>query len=220
LGNKVWGKRSQHYVIIKISFLDPCLHLIIIINKDGSPNDATWEVLKPMFRKPVLFISYHDAERFIKNILDYKELYNTIKQQHLEHQIEPSQIEEINETLYINDFEAPFLNTVTYFEDCANNILFRKETNYFPQLVAKCRHNGLIMFFATQFWKGLTTELKANATTIYVFRAYSNQQLQYILQQTPLRYELPKIYRVYKQLRNHECMVLDTVKGTITHDKS
>jgi hypothetical protein len=184
--------------IIKISFVDPCLHLIIIINKEGSPNDATWDVLKPVFRKPVIsYLSYNNAEQVVRNILLYKDLYNTIKLEHLENKIEHSQVNEICNTLYIDGFDAPYLNTVLYFEDSANNILFKKPTQYFPQLVAKCRHNGLIMFFSTQFWKGLPTELKANATTIYIFRAFSNQQLQ-----------------------NHERLVLDTVKGTITHDKS
>jgi hypothetical protein len=206
--------------IIKINYADPNLHLVIIINKDGSPNDKTYDILKPMFQVPVIFLSYDDATTIIETMLDYKELYNTIKEQHLEHRIDPTQVDEINEVLFIRDFSRPFLNTVLYFEDCVNNKLFARPTLYFPQLVAKSRHHGLIWFFAVQFWKGLTTELKANATTIYVFRSYSNQQINYILQQTPLRYELPKVYKVYKQLHNHDKMIVDTIAGTITLDKT
>jgi hypothetical protein len=206
--------------IIKISFADPNVHLLIIINKEGKANDVTFEILKHLFQIPVIFFSYGEAEEQVKLILDYKKLYNTIKQRHLENKIEDAQVEEIFEVLHIDNLARPFLNTVIYFEDCVNNQLFKKPTQYFPQLVAKTRHNGLILFFAAQFWKGLTGELKANANTIYIFRDFSRQQLLYIFQQTPLKHDLYKIYKTYHQLRDHDKLVIDTIKGNITVDRS
>jgi hypothetical protein len=206
--------------IIKISFADPCVHLLIIINKEGKANDATFELLKPLVQIPIIFFNYENAEAGVKTILEYKKLYNTIKKDSLEKDIENEQVYEIFTTLSISNFNKPFLNTVIYFDDCVNNQLFKKPTNYFPQLVAKCRHNGLILFFAVQFWKGLPTELKANASTVYIFRDFSSQQILYIFRQTPLKHDLYKVYELYRQLRGHEKLVIDIVKGQIIIDKT
>jgi hypothetical protein len=206
--------------IIKISFVDPTAHLLLIINSSGSSNDATFNVLQSCFRLPIVFVKYDDAEEYVKNMLKYKDLYNRIKKENLENLIEDDQIKELFEVLNINSLNSPFLNTIVYFEDCANNRLFSKSTMYFPHLIATCRHNGLTFFFATQFWKGVPTELKSNATTIYIFRDFSRQQLTYILQQTPLKYEFKKIYDTYHKLQNHDKLIVDTHASTIILDKT
>jgi hypothetical protein len=206
--------------IIKISMVDPCTHMLIIINKDGRSNDATYESLKDLIRIPVKFYSYSDAEAKVKEILKYKEFYNNVKKRHIEDQIEDDQAEETLSVLEIDDFSRPYLHTIIYFEDCANNTCFRRSVQYFPQLIATCRHNGISFFFTTQFWKGVPTELKSNATTIYIFRDFSKQQISYILQQTPLKHDLNVVYQSYKRLNNHDRMVVDTVAGTIIIDKT
>jgi hypothetical protein len=78
----------------------------------------------------------------------------------------------------------------------------------------------LTFFFATQFWKAIPTELKSNAVTIYIFRDFSKQQVDYILHQTPLKYDKNKVYAYYQRLRDHDKLVVDTVSGSITVDKS
>jgi hypothetical protein len=206
--------------IIKISMVDPFTHMLIIINKDGRENDVTYQVLKTLFQVPVHFFSYSDAEDKVKEILKYKELYNTIKKDHLEDKIEEDQIDEMKFVLEIDDIDKQFLNTVIYFEDCANNDCFKRSNQYFPQLIATCRHNGLTFFFSSQFWKGLPTELKSNATTIYIFRDFSKQQLNYILQQTPLKHNITKVFQHYQKLRDHDKLVVDTVSGKIVVDQS
>jgi hypothetical protein len=206
--------------IIKISYVDPTSHLLLVINNSGVSNDATFNVLEPCFRIPYKFIKYDDAEDYVRNLILYKDLYNKIKTNHLENEIVDEQVRELFEVLHLNSLNLPFLNTIIYFEDCANNKLFKKSTMYFPQIVATCRHNGLTLFFSTQFWKGVPTELKANATTIYVFRDFSKQQINYILQQTPLRHDKDKVYRQYQKLRSHDKLIVDTVSGSITIDQT
>jgi uncharacterized protein YdhG (YjbR/CyaY superfamily) len=214
VGKQGLGKSYTVYKeVIKISHVDPSVHVFIVINKDGEPNDTTYEVLKHLFRIPVIFISYDDAEEFVSNMLKYKILYNTIKQKHLESKIVDTQIKELYQFLYISDLSQPYLNTIIYFEDCANNKLFAKPKLYFPGLIATCRHNNLTFFFATQFWKGLTTELKSNLTLVYIFRDYSKQQIQVILNQTPLKHDINTVYQRYRRLINHEKMVIDTYTG-------
>jgi hypothetical protein len=221
VGKQGLGKSFSAYrEIIKIGATDPTTHMLIIINKDGKSNDATFNVLKHLFTIPVVFYPYDDAEEQVKDILRYKDLYNRIKLEHLEDKIQDEQVDEIQFVLKIPDLSQPFLNTIIYFDDCANNRLFKNPTQYFPQLIATCRHNGLTFFFASQFWKGMPTELKSNALTIYIFRDFSKQQLDYILQQTPLKYDKKRILDIYKNLTKHDKLVVDVVTGKITVDKS
>jgi hypothetical protein len=176
--------------------------------------------LKRLFTSPILFLKYETAESTVQTILAYKNLYNTIKKKHLKDKIEDEQINELKTVLQITNFEQPYLHTVLYFDDTANNPLFRRPTNYFAQLTATCRHIQTTFFFATQFWKAIPTELKSNATTIYIFRDFSSEQLYYILRQTPLKFDKKKIYEFYRQLFGHEKLVVDTITGKLTIDKS
>jgi hypothetical protein len=221
VGKQGLGKSfSAFREIIKISFADPTTHLLIIINKDGKSNDATFNVIKDLIQIPVVFFSYDDAVDQVKELLRYKDLYNRLKVEKIENEIEDQQVDEVCNVLQIRDLSLPFLNTIIYFDDCANNKLFKSSTMYFPQLIATCRHNGLTFFFASQFWRGMSTELKSNALTIYIFRDFSKQQLDYILQQTPLKYDKSKVLRIYQTLRQHDKLVVDVVTGRITVDCS
>jgi hypothetical protein len=221
VGRQGLGKSfSAFREIIKISHVDPTSHLLIVINKEGKSNDATYTTLKKLFKIPVVFLSYENAEKTVRVILSYKKLYNTIKQKHLETMIEDEQVDEIFSALVVKNFDLQFLHTLIYFEDCANNPLFKKSHLYFPQLIATCRHNGITFFFSTQFWKSIPTELKSNATTIYIFRDFSSEQLYYILRQTPLKHSRKRIYELYQKLTAHEKLVVDTIRGTLTVDKS
>jgi hypothetical protein len=101
-----------------------------------------------------------------------KGLYKQIIENNLMQKIEDSQRDEIFEILQISDFSLPSLHTIIYFEDTSNNPLFKKPTMYFPQLFATCRHIGCSFYFAVQYWKYLPTELKSNATNIFIFSSH------------------------------------------------
>jgi dihydroorotase len=61
---------------------------------------------------PVVFLANDTAEQAVRTILQYKELYNTIKAQHPEIMIEDWQVDELRAVLHINDLKQPSLNTI------------------------------------------------------------------------------------------------------------
>jgi hypothetical protein len=201
--------------IIKISHIDPKTHMLIYVTKNGEANDVTFETLKNLINLPVVFTSQDNAEKVVKSILEYKQLYNRVKAEHLENKIIDEQVQELRDSLMIKDLRQPFLHTILFFEDTANSPLFKKPTQFFPQLVAKCRHVGCSFFFAVQFWKSLPTELKANVSTIYIFPSYSKQQLHYILYQIPLSETFDVIYEIYQKLGPHDKIIVDAINGNI-----
>ena len=68
--------------IIKITRIYPETHLLVYINKDGKPNDDTFERTKDLIECSIIYVSYDDIVDFMKQLLDYKYTYNTIKDKH------------------------------------------------------------------------------------------------------------------------------------------
>ena len=65
------------------------------------------------------------------------------------------------------------------------------------------------VFIAVQFWKSLPTEIKSNASTIFIFPRFSKEQLRYILRQVPLPYTFEQILDVYTKLNENEKLIVN-----------
>jgi hypothetical protein len=204
--------------IIKIGAISPITHLVIYITRSGQPNDQTFDAIKNLIPVPVIYVSNDAAEECVKEILGYKSLYNRVKKEHLD--IEESQVSEVCNALHIASFDLPWLHTIIYFEDSANHPLFKNPRMYFPQLCATCRHIQCSFYFAVQFWKSLPTELKANASVVFIFSGYSSEQLGYIFRQVPKSLPFSQIYQAYQSLGVHGRMIVNAVTGDICLDNS
>lgn len=169
--------------IIKISNVCPRTHLLVYINKEGAASDPTFESLKSLIRIPIKYVPENKAEEYIQELLKWKMLYNYIKDKSAENKIQESQIRQMFDFLKINNFDNTTLHTLIFFEDAANSKLFNKTTNYFNQLFTRLAHVQCSVFIAVQFWKSLPTEIKSNASTIFIFPRFSKEQLRYILRQ-------------------------------------
>ena len=86
---------------------------------------------------------------------------------------------------------------------------------FFAEMLGVCRHIHCSFFLTIQFWKSITTEIKANVSTIFIFGLYSKQQLNVMLYQIPTHYTFEEIYEVYKQLEKHDCLIVDVNSGEI-----
>jgi len=205
--------------IIKISSVHPETHLLIYVNQSGSPNaDSTMTALNKLVKVPIVYVSEDEFIPLIKNIIAYKELYNTIKDQHLEERIADEQQAELFETLHINDYSRQWLHTLILLEDCAKSKLLTNEKSYVNQLMTKCGHIQCSFFLAIQYWKALNANIKANVSSIFIFAGFSRQQLSYILYQTNLPYSLSEIYDKYKLLNGHDKMIVDSYGGEVSFE--
>lgn len=90
--------------IIKISQNDPYCHMLIYINRSGTPSDSTFESLKTLINVPIVYKSHDEAEEYIHEILLFKELYNKVKAENLEDKIVDNQMMEMFEKLNISDY--------------------------------------------------------------------------------------------------------------------
>ena len=195
--------------IIKISNVCPRTHLLVYINKTGGPNDPTFESLKQLIRIPIKYLPEDKAENYIQELLKWKMLYNYIKENHIEDQIQDKQMQTMFQKLHIDNLDFTTLHTLIFFEDAANCKLFNRSTNYFNQLFTRLAHVQCSVFIAVQFWKSLPTEIISNAGTVFIFPNFSKEQLRYILRQVPLPEEFDRIYEKYQQLRDQQKLIVD-----------
>ena len=195
--------------IIKISRNHPQTHLLVYINKDGKPNDDTFERTKDLINCSIIYVSYDNSKEYLKQLLEYKHTYNIIKDKHLENELPQKHMEELAENLSISDLSNEYLHTIILLED-ATQFMKSKNAEYINDLMTKCRHIQCSFFVIIHFWKALSTNLKSNLSTIYIFSGYSKQQLSYILYQINLNESLKDIYDKYKLLSEHGKLIIDS----------
>ena len=199
--------------IIKISMVDPNAHLLIYISKDGDKVDPTIESLKEMLNIDIEYVKYDNAVNYVKKLLLYKNLYNEIKREHLETKICDDQIDEINNTLHVHDFNREFLHTLILFDDVSNNKLFKDQSSYFNELITQCRKIHCTFFMTIQYWKGVSPNIKANTTTATIFGGFSKQQFRYICSQIANSIPFETLYNEYMTLMGHDKIIMNNRTG-------
>ena len=222
VGRQSSGKGYQALTeIIKISRVSPITHLLIYVSKYGTETDKIFESLKHLIQIPIIYVKYIDEEdknkdsvQVFSKIMCYKRLYEEIKAKHLEDEIDEQQKQEMFDVVKINDFSKPTLHTLILLDDCANNSLLGPK-GFFAEMLAVCRHNHTSFFLTVQFFKSITTTIKANISTIFIFGLYSKQQLNVMLYQIPTHFSFEEIYEAYKQLQKHDCLIVDANSGEV-----
>ena len=196
--------------IIKICRNHPETHLIVYINQTGQPSDDTFENTKELIERPIVYVAYEQCEKFLRELLSYKDTYNKIKDHHAETTVPHELINELCDKLYIEDLSLPYLHTIIMLEDATNTATLKKGTSYINELMTQCRHIQASFFVIIHFWKALSTNLKSNLSTIYIYSGYSRQQLQYILSQMNISKTIKEVYDEYRTLGLHDKLMIDS----------
>lgn len=201
--------------IIKISSIPNAAHLLIYVSKNGDQKDVTFESLRELINIPIAYVSQDNAEEYVNSLMNYKQLYYTIRKEHLEDQIIDEQRYEIFKALKINDFSSPMLHTLILLEDIANNKLLSNEKSFFNNLMTTCRHNHISFFLNVQFWKSLSTTIKSNASTVFIFGTYSKEQLRYITHQITMNITFDELFDAYRFMNKHSKIIIDCNTGEV-----
>ena len=196
--------------IISVVRNDPCVHLLVYINESGNCDDDTFDRFQELITVPIMFVKYKDCEKYLKQLLEYKNIYNRIKQNNMPETKIPNDVKsEIMEHLFINDFTRDYLHTIILTEDATNAKVLRKPDSYINDLLTRCAHTQFSFFILIHYWKALTTNIKANLSTIYIFRGYSRQQLTYMLYQMNLPVSVKELWNEYAAIPNYGKLMID-----------
>ena len=209
------GKTFQAlHDIINVIRNDPTVHLLVYINESGESDDDTFDRFQQLISVPIVFVKYSDSEKYLKELCEYKNIYNKIKTSSSERDVPKVVKEEILDSLSIYDFSKPYLHTLIITEDATNSKQLKRADSYINDLLTRCAHTQFSFFVIIHFWKALTTNIKANLSTIYIFGGYSRQQLQYMLYQMNIPVTIKELTSEYSKLPQYGKLIIDCNQGT------
>jgi hypothetical protein len=187
---------------IKISKYDPNCHLLVYINKDGNQNDPTLQLFAEDIKCPIAIRRREVADDFIKNLIDFKNMYNAYKDHKQEYS--EAELEEIKKNLYVEDFTRPYLHTLIFLEDCGNSPVFTSKTSYIRQLLVECRHIQCSFFITIQSWKMISADIKGYLGMVNIFRGFSMERLGFIYRQLSVNVDFEHFVVMYRKLEEHD----------------
>ena len=210
------GKTFQAlHDIISVVRNDPNVHMMVYINESGECDDDTFERFQQLIEVPIVFVRYIDSEKFLKELLEYKNIYNKIKDGGCENEVPAAVQEELFNALHIDRWGASWLHTIILTEDATNAKCIKNQSSYINDLLTRCAHTQFSFFILIHFWKALTTNIKANLSTIYIFPGYSRQQLQYMLYQMNIPVTVKELMQVYQKLAQYQKLVIDCNEASV-----
>ena len=220
VGRPRTGKTFQAiHDIISVIRNDDNVHLLVYINQSGQSDDETFERFDELITVPIVFVKYDDYESYLKNLLDYKNIYNKIKNNNIDRDEIPDDVyTEICQNLHISNFKKPFLHTLIITEDATNAKALRKCDSYINDLLTRCAHTQFSFFILIHYWKALTSNIKANLSTIYVFGGYSRQQLSYMLYQINIPITMKELLQYYMNMPKYAKIIVDVYNGDFIID--
>ena len=199
---------------IKICRSHPHTHLLVYINRNGEQSDGTFEALKLLIPVPIKYVSQDEAIDYLKNLLEYKQVYNQIISEGLTEQVPPQCREELFDALFIRDFNHPFLHTIVLTDDASKMKCMKSDE--FSNLLTQCRHIQCTFFINIHFFKALSTTIKTNIDTLYICSGFSRQQISYILYQSNVGIGSKELWDTYSRLGQFDKLVIDSETSDVS----
>lgn len=209
------GKGKSHTVIrdiIQMSRLNNgAFHMIVYVSKNGIINDSTFESQRELINLPIEVVADSNAERYLKELDLWKELYNKYSSVG-KVTVEEPKLQQMFEFLHINKLGKPNvpLNTIILCEDFIKSKLLKSA--YFTNYITQLRHKNSIVYINIQFFKGVPTDYKNNCTSFFIFNGFSRQKLNYIYQQVSIPCEFEELWQKYRTLSGHDFILVNTVE--------
>ena len=196
--------------IISVIRNDDNVHLLVYINESGQCDDDTFSRFQELITVPIVFVKYDDCEKFLKRLIRYKTIYNRIKDGNIDIRTIPTEVtNELMDELQIADYSLPYLHTLILTEDATNAKVIKRGDSYINDLLTRCAHTQFSFFILIHYWKALTTNIKANLSTIYIFGGYSRQQLAYMLYQMNVPISVKELMQHYIKLPQYGKLMID-----------
>ena len=223
LGQRGSGKTFNGFnTAALISRANTKYHLFVFVS--NNPNDETFRKFRPLITRPSgvagqrplpsVLIPYSSSEEYITELIEYKQAYDEIKFKHLESRITDECKADILSHLHIDDFSAPSLHTFILYDDALE--VFKKPSSPEFRYLLENRHHKFTYVLNIQDWKGISTELKANIDSVWMFGGYPRNRYCYIYNQLSCPIERDELYNIYSRLTKMEAIIFtNTSEGSI-----
>jgi hypothetical protein len=219
-GAKGSGKtRNLLKEILKVSLLPDCGGYTFLLFVTNTPQDMTLNRIKPLIEKrlQVRVIPYSSLEEQLKLIFSAKEAYYEVKTKGLERELTSSSRNRILNVLGVKDFSRKVVNTLVQMDD-AQNILSNATgtggtqvnhtgNNFLKQSLLRTRQTNMTYILTLQDPKGIATEMKANADSVWIFGGLPRSKIMKLFSQLPHIEDVDTSFQTYNQLEKNDVMV-------------
>ena len=186
--------------LMKLCMYDHDYHLIIYVTNNDS--DDTFNCLLKYINIPCVKTDYKHIDKEFESFIKLKDAYNAMVDGRMER--DPS----ILQALYINDFSKRRLHTFILFDD-ASFIFDQKTKSKFRTYLTQLRHFNTTVFACIHIWNSLDVKLKTQLSSVYLFRGFGRERLQYIYRQLPIDMSFEQFYDIYQRLPQYKKIIID-----------
>ena len=192
--------------LIKLSQVKHDYHLILFVSDTN--DDVTRSKLADYIKIPMIHVKYDEIEKKFEQLMKLKESYNKMADG------KKDKDSRILESLYVTDFKKKRLHTIIVFDDAAG-VLDKNSNSKFKKYLCQCRHLNLTAFCLVQSWNMLSAELKSQLSTVFLFKGFSRERLNYIYRQVPNGLDWQQFEATYNDLKQYQKMIIDTKKQIV-----
>ena len=192
--------------LMKLSMVPHDYHMIVYVTDNDS--DDTFNSLLKYVDIPCVKTDYAHVDQQFEVLAKYKDDYNAMVDGRL------PKDEAILQALCINDFSKQRLHTFILFDD-ASFIFDNKTKSKFKSWFTKLRHLNCTVFACIQIWGSLDAKIKSQLSSVYLYKGFSRERLQYIYRQLPIDMGFEQFYQLYQQLPKYKKIVIDCLDSSL-----
>lgn len=192
--------------LMKLSLVDHDYHMMIYVTDNDS--DDSFNSLLKYIDIPCVKTDYEHVDEQFELLAKYKDDYNAMVDGKIDYD------DGILDALCISDFDKKRLHTFILFDD-ASFIFDHKTKSKFKSWFTKLRHLNCTVFACIQIWGSLDPKIKSQLSSVYLYRGFSRERLQYIYRQLPIDMNFDQFLQIYQNLPKYKKMVIDTLDCSI-----
>lgn len=113
---------------------------------------------------------------------------------------------------YFNDRSDTTHHTFVIIEDAS--FLLMKDNPIWTDWVCKLRHLRMTIWINLHVWKSISTMIKTQITSIFIFKGFSREQMQHIYRQSCIDMNFQNIWCLYSMLRQRELLKITNLDGS------
>lgn len=102
-------------------------------------------------------------------------------------------------------------HTFVILEDAS--FLLMKDNPIWVDWVCKLRHLRMTLWINLHVWRSISTMIKTQITTLFIFKGYSKEQLQHMYRQSCVDADFKAVMYMYMLLQEHELLKLSNIDG-------
>ena len=236
----------KHILVTDKLFGQPYYDEVIFTSTSGTL-DKTVDTMKPLVKTPITFVKDTDLMSYLERLIDKKMEYYSIQKfiesggtdvdDTMKHIIDTNHMWKVNKRgEKVIDFkmvaryaitkiqEYGFKHYPSYtllvMDDFAGHPLLKDVNSPLAKMLTKTRHYHLTAVLAVQSWRFVNLNFKRLCSDIIIWKGFSMQDFQRMIEQTPSNVDWKDLWQKYKDLpSNHSNLQINIAANKMSFNR-